>query len=336
VVEAMIHTARVTVRRRIPHRASMILVVVMLGGLAWSGSRAEDDRIEPAADPAVGQRRMEGNLIDLGTNFDINVFEQQGGWVLRGGGMVRMGGVGGRVRVTVTGVEAVTESLALARARAQAEKRLDRLDRLCGLSESQRRSLRLALESDIRRLVERVDAERDKYQGVSVNMADAEGQKIWQQFQQDVQRCRRLMLGMFADGSLYAAVLGSTLDADQTARLTAETRTRRTFRWRALVGSVLVKLDDTLGLSTEQHAALERVLLDHEPPLRIDDGARQANAHAEQMLIYLTLSRVDQPKLEAMVTPRQWRALAMLVNQGKAMESWLEQQNLLESEEPDR
>lgn len=332
----MTRAVRPPLRRPSLDRAAAILVAIVLGGFVGNGPRAEDDRVEPAADPAAGPRGMGGNFVDLGLNFDANVFEQQGGWVLRGGGMVRIGGAGGRVRVTVTGVEADTEPPTLARARAQAEKRLDRLDRLCMLSESQRRALRLALESDIRRLVEQVEVERNKYQGVNVNMADAEGQKVWQQFQQDVQRCRRLMLGMFADGSLYAAVLGSTLDAKQTARLAAETRTRRTFRWRALVGSVLVKLDDALGLSAEQHAALERALLDHEPPLRIDGETRQANAHAEQMLVYLTLSRVDQKTLEAAVTPRQWRALAMLVNQGKAMESWLEQQNLLETQAAER
>lgn len=332
----MSHARHLPRSSRIPGVAPAVLVAVALGGLAGRGAWAADDRVEPAADLGGGQRTHASNFIDLGMNFDSNVFEQQGGWVLRGGGMVQINAAGGRVRVTVTGMEADTESPIHARARAQAEKRLQRLDRLCTLSASQRQALRLALESDIRRLVEQVEAERDKYQGVTVNLADPEGQKVWQQFQQDVQRCRRLLLGMFADGSLYAAVLGSTLDADQADRLAAETQSRRTFRWRAVVGSVLVTLDESLGLSAEQHAAIERFLLDREPPLRIDGGPRQANAHAEQMLVYLTLSRVDQKSLQAAVTPRQWLALAMLVNQGKAMESWLEQQNLLEPREPKR
>jgi len=307
----------------------MLVFPMMTGSMMTSGGlRAEDDHV---VEPADAARRVQvGNQVDLGVNFDANVFEQQGGWVLRGG----LGG--GRVRVTATGVEPITEAPTLERARAQAEARLARVDRLCGLNDAQRRALRLAIESDIRRLVERIDVQREKYLGVSVNMADAEGQKVWQTFQQDVQQCRRWLLELFDTGSLFSAVLGSTLDADQTARLEAESRARRTFRWRALVESGLVKLDDAIGLSAEQHASLEAMLLAHEPPLRIEGIPRQANAHAEQMLVYLTLSRVDQKALQAAVSPRQWKTLAMFVNQGKAMQSWLEQQNLLEPQQSNR
>lgn len=306
----------------------VIVLAALSVGMAGGGLRAADDQVAEPADAAG--RVQAGNQVDLGVNFDANVFEQQGGWVLRGG-------VGaGRVRITVTGVEQISEAPTFERARTQAEARLARVDRLCDLTDAQRRALRLAIESDIRRLVERIDVQREKYLGVSVNMADPEGQKVWQTFQQDVQQCRRWLLELFDTGSLFSAVLGSTLDADQTARLEAETRVRRTFRWRALVETGLVKLDDAIGLSAEQHASLEAMLLAHEPPLRIEGLPRQTNAHAEQMLVYLTLSRVDQKALQAAVSPRQWRALAMFVNQGKAMQSWLEQQNLLEPQQSNR
>jgi hypothetical protein len=48
------------------------------------------------------------------------------------------------------------------------------------------------------------------------------------------------------------------------------------------------------------------------------------------MLVYLTLASVDQKTLQAAVSDRQWLALSTLMNQGRAMQSWLEEQGLLE------
>jgi len=61
---------------------------------------AEDDRVveEPSAAQAQADQQ---HLIDLGANFDANLFEQQGnGWVLRGGNGIQ---VQGRVRMIVNG-----------------------------------------------------------------------------------------------------------------------------------------------------------------------------------------------------------------------------------------
>jgi hypothetical protein len=312
-----------TTRRR-PCPTIGLLPVVLGLAFAVPGLRAADDRIAEERDATGGEPQR--NPIDLGANFDVNLFEQQGGWVIRGGPQVQ------RILVSPTGVGPVdVESPALAWARAQADSQLQRIERLCVLDESQRRSLRLAMESDIRRFAERIDAERGKYAGVTVSMQTPEGQKAWQQFQADVQRCRRQLDELFASGSLFAATIASTLDAAQFERLAAEIRAKRAFRWRALVASGMLKLDDALGLAAEQHRVIEEMLLAREPALRIEGGPRQPNPHAEQMLVYLMLSQVDQQQLRAAVSPRQWPALVQLANQGKAMRSWLEQQRLLDS-----
>ena len=60
--------------------------LVLVGMPVW----AEDDRVveEPPAPQAQGEQQ---HLIDLGTNFDANLFEQQGnGWVLRGNANIVM------------------------------------------------------------------------------------------------------------------------------------------------------------------------------------------------------------------------------------------------------
>jgi len=318
-----------------------LAVLCMLGrGPTW----AEDDRVveEPPAPQAQADQQ---HLIDLGANFDANLFEQGGnGWVLRGGNanvLVAPQGqliLNGRRMVLPGGPAAAEEqppeSPSFARARSLGEKRLERIAASSDLTDAQQRKLRLAMESDIRRFAATVDATRARYAGVRVNLNDPEGQKKWHQFQQDVQECRQLLRRLFDSGSLFAAALPSTLDAAQVARIDAELRARRSFRWRTMVVSTLVKMDDMLGLSQSQHDLLAEALLANEPPLRIDElSPEQENAHLQLNLVYMVLSGVEATPLQKATSERQWRTLALLMNQGKSMRSWIEQQGILETGE---
>lgn len=311
------------------------VAVLLLGVPTW----AEDDRVveeQPAAQPQGEQQ----HLIDLGSNFDANLFEQGGnGWVLRGNANVAMQQaqlfLNGR-RIVVPGAAAAeeqpTESPTFVRARQLGDKRLERIAASCDLTDAQRRKLRLAMESDIRRFAATVDATRAKYAGVRVNLNDQEGQKKWQQFQHDVQECRQLLRRLFDSGSLFAATAPSTLDPGQVKAIEAEIAARRSFRWRTMVVSTLLKMDDMLGLTRAQHDLLAEALLSHEPALRLDElSPEQDNAHLQLNLVYMVLSGVDPRPLRKATTERQWRTLGLLMNQGKSMRSWIEQQGILES-----
>jgi len=322
------------------------LLAVLLAAVA-APSRGEDDRVVEAA-AGVDAPAEEQHLIDLGSNFDANLFEQQGnGWVLRGdnGGFqieaqarLIINGrriLNGRQPVIPGDEERPPESPTFARARAIAEKRLARIDDACSLTDAQRRTLRLAIESDIRRFAAEVDEIRGAYAGVRVNLNDQEGQKKWHQFQQDVQQCRQRLRGLFDAGSLFSKVLPSTLDQRQLAGIEMELRERRSFRWRAMVVSAVLKLDDMLGLTQQQHDVIEAVLLAAEPALRIDEVANgQENSHLQQHLVYLVLAGADTAAVKAATSERQWRTLALLMNQGKSMRSWIEQQGILELPSP--
>jgi hypothetical protein len=288
-------------------------------------ARGEDDRAVDDISPAARQmeERQQGNRIDLGSNFDTNVFQQSGnGFSLNHG----------RQRPSPTGGDGdqVPESPTLGAARKLGEDRLTQIESVCSLAEAQRRKLRLAMESDIRRLAEEIDVERRKYQGVEVNFNDQAGQRKWQQFQQDVQRCRQRLQALFDADSLFAKVLPTTLDAEQYGRLNAENAARRTHRWKALVATTLLKYDDLLGLDQRQHEEIERLLLEREPALRIDRPANRQDLHAQQMLVSMVLSEVDGKQLQGIVSERQWKTLAQLAQQGKAMRSYIEAQGLLE------
>lgn len=312
--------------------------------LVAAAARGEDDHVVDQPGPAATQAEQQ-HLIDLGANFDANLFEQQGnGWVLRGDANVNViqGGqllLGNGRRVIVRGglvaggggEERPPESPTFARARLLGERRLERIAAACDLTEAQRRTLGLAMESDIRRFAAGVDATRSRYAGVRVNLNDPEGQKKWQQFQQDVQQCRLSLRRLFDAGSLFAATVPSTLDPAQVAGIDAEVRARRSFRWRAMVVSTLTKLDDMLGLTQEQHDLVAAALLAREPALRTDEPSpEQENAHLQLNLVYMVLSGVDSLPLQKALSPRQWRSLALLMNQGKSMRSWIEQQGILD------
>jgi hypothetical protein len=290
-----------------------------------SVARGEDDRAVDDISPAAQQmqEQQQANRIDLGANFDANVFQQSGnGFSL----------THGRRRPSPTGgdEDQVPESPTLAAARKLGSARLAQIDSVCSLAEAQRRKLRLAMESDIRRLAEEIDVERRKYQGVEVNFNDQAGQRQWQQFQQDVQRCRQRLQALFDSDSLFAKVLPTTLDAEQYGRLTAESAARRTYRWKALVATAMLKFDDLLGLDQRQHEEIEKFLLEREPALRIDRPANRQDLHAQQMLVSMVLSEVDGKQLQGIVSERQWKTLSQLANQGKAMRSYIEAQGLLE------
>ena len=52
------------------------------------------------------------------------------------------------------------------------------------------------------------------------------------------------------------------------------------------------------------------------------------------MLVAMVLSEADTNRIRAAVSERQWRTLKQLMNQGKAMQSWIEQQGILEVSRP--
>jgi hypothetical protein len=308
--------------RRQSRGGTSLVFLLLLSGLSGR-ARAIDDEVAP--EPQAGVVNVQQpHQVDLGANFDANLFEQHGnGWVLRSG--VVLGRRPGRLPVD-------DDSGTAARGRSLGEKRLERIETACGLTSEQRRRLRLAIESDVRWFVTEIDEVRRRYAGLEVNMNEPAGQKQWHAFQQDVQRCRDAMRRLFEEGSLFATVLQTTLDDDQQRCLAAETAARRSFHWRSMVLEALVRLGDQLGLSERQHAVLEAELLAHEPPLRTDEVAlARDDQNLRRNLVYLVLSQLDQKRIREAVTERQWPTLAVYRNQGQAMRSWIEQQGVLEA-----
>ena len=310
--------------RRVFCTMAMLAAVATSPCLSW----ADDEVIADESPDAQPEREV--HLVDLGSNFDTNLFERNGNsWTIRGGGVVRIQ-VNGRMQVQ-TAERRTNESPALARARSAGMKRLEHVESACDLSDAQRRRLALAIESDAHRFAGEIDAVRSRYLGRHVNMNDRDGQKEWHAFQQDVQRCRQRLRQLYDEGSLFTSVLQATLDERQLARFLEEQAARRAYHWRALVAEALARLDDTLALSETQHETLEKLLLERTPALRIEGESPSFNdSNLRRQIVFMVLADVDAKKLKAAVSERQWKTLGNLTAQGRAMRSWIEAQGVLE------
>jgi len=277
---------------------------------------AVDDDVVVDEDPVAAARQQ--NLIDLGSNFDANLFEQPGNsWTLRSG----PGPDGGPLPA----------SPALGRARELGLRRIERMEASCTLTEPQRTRLMLALESDSRRFAAEVDGVRAKYAGRQVDLNEPAGQREWNAFQQDVGKCREKLRSLFDESGLLSKVLPTILDERQLACLTAERAARRSFHWRAIVLEAMTKIDESLGLDQRQHDLIVAELLGREPPLRIDEQpAGHFDANWRRHLVLMVLAEVDAKPIRAAVSERQWKGLAPMLNQGRAMRSAIEAQGFLE------
>lgn len=299
--------------------AIAIIVIIMTGALA----DAEDDR--PIDDPPARGGVVQHNFIDLGENFDRNVFEET-----RGSFGLNHVSSAAAPPAGAAGGDAAAASLA--KIRGIADDRFARIDALCGLTEPQRRKLRLAVELDARRTAEAIDAVREKYRGMRVNNLDAEWHKRFQEWQKDVEACRD-RLELLCDGnSLLMKALPSTLDDEQHARFVAEKEARLDCLWRAIVARVLIDFDDFLGLDEEQHEKLESLLVAERLQLRIDGGSNLSAFEFGQKLVGLALTRIDDAVLASIVSPRQAKLLRQIANASLTMRQHIESRGLLEKE----
>jgi hypothetical protein len=286
----------------------------------------EDDVAVDELSPAVReeQERRQGSRVDLLANFDFSVFQQPWGGVGLSSGHRRAGDA----------KDEPPESPALAAARNLAAARLAQIDAVCRLSDPQHRKLQLVMESEIRRVVAEVDSRRTKYRDAEIpgNFQDPAVQQVYKEFQKDVLRCRRLLADLFAGGSLLAKTLPTTLVPEQYSRLTAEFDARRAYRWQALVAEAMATFDELLGLDQREHEALEAVLLDRRPDLRVDRPATAPVPQYQRMVVPLVLAEAGEGQLSSIVNERQLQVLMQFARKYGQSRSMLEEQGILQGD----
>jgi hypothetical protein len=286
--------------------------------------------------PVVGHGLGGVTEYDLESLFEQHVFQRP--TALRA---VRL--VNGRMVIKGQAAGPAGETLErLAFLRPLAERRIETLDRVCRLTEPQREILRLAAESDLKRLAGEIDLVRRKHvrQRVPATPRGVDRERL-QAVRDDAAACRRKIDRFCAAGSLLSAVSLSQLSPPQRSALEAWLAARRRTSWEAMIRTVLAQLDESsLGFSAAQHDRLLGQLLADVPPLevfgdRLETITSSHTADFQYLLVLSRLKRLDQAALRSLCDPRQWSALEQRLGQQgdpDAVEQLLVAQGVLEED----
>jgi hypothetical protein len=270
---------------------------------AWGGVACGDDAVveeQPGAQP-VRMIQARVSQYDLTQMFDLQAFGRPATNEQRSNAAAevarRLEPVGQRAAATIATI-----------------------DRLVGLSDTQRKKLEVAAESDLRRLTEKVMEARATYVGRILKMdpqiggLDEAGRKELQQAQEDARRCRQLVQAAAGPDSLLAKVLVNTLDEEQAKHYATAMAGRAACRWRAVVAAGLAQIDEQAGFTQQQHDAVAALLLAEVPPA---DDEQPAKGPA-LMQVAQRLRAVGDEKLAAILDPRQRQVVALVAGQGEA------------------
>lgn len=203
----------------------------------------------------------------------------------------------------------------------QLDTRIAGLADLCRLAPEQEAKLRLAGAGDLERFFEKVDALRREHTNKKYDQNQIG--EVYQKFQPVSQEYQA---GLFDDRSLLVRTARRTLAPDQAARYDAMMRERRDFQYRAKVGYVLDMLGRQLGLTDEQYAALEAMIIEEGAPVR-------SLGRVEYYAILYRLAQVPEDRLKAVLDQSQWDLIAMNLQQAKAMREMIAQQGYVEYDE---
>ena len=141
--------------------------------------------------------------------------------------------------------------------------RIDDLERACGVTEAQKKKLKLAGRGDIKRIFDRVEELKRKF----LQNQNDPNNNIWQAIQPlQVE----VNAGLFGEGSIFQKTIKQTLNGDQVSRYDSLVLERKLSRYRSTVEWFVVHLDKALGLSDDQRRRFtELILSETEPPAEI-------------------------------------------------------------------
>jgi hypothetical protein len=198
--------------------------------------------------------------------------------------------------------------------------RIDDVERICGLTEAQKKKVQVAGRGDIKRFFDRVEETKRKFQGGPNNQFN----NIWQEIQ-PLQA--ELTAGLFGDDSLFAKTVMRTLNEDQAAKYGNVLRERSLVRYQATVAWCVVQLDKSVGLSDEQrHRLVELLMMETRPPKRFGQN--------DYWYMMLQASKLPESKIKPIFDNVQWRILQRQLMQGRSMEQWLKMSGVMEDDKP--
>lgn len=195
---------------------------------------------------------------------------------------------------------------------------VEAVERVCGLTDSQKAKLLTAAHGDFARFSHQVDNLRAKYVGKSYSQNEI-GQ-IYQKFQPLSQAYQAGLLG---DNSLFSKVLARTLTLEQAAKFDEIEAARARSRYAAKIGLFVVTLDRRCAFTEKQRADLVELLLaETKPP--------KTFGQYDWYVIMYQAGKVPDEKYEQIVDAAQMRQIKRTLQQGAGMQHFLRQQKLID------
>ncbi len=194
------------------------------------------------------------------------------------------------------------------------------VDRVCQLTEPQRKKLLLAGRSEIKRLFDEVDERRRKFQH------ERRDQRRVNQLWQEIQPLRMALMGThFGDASLFDKVVRKTMSAEQLPRYLRHVESRRQFRRQAQLEMILLSLDKEVPLRAEQREQF-LALLQELPSVR--------PGQFEPYALMYAVSQLPEERFRPILDDGQWKSLQSRFEQSRNMGQWLKQSGALSAEDP--
>jgi hypothetical protein len=191
---------------------------------------------------------------------------------------------------------------------SQLTLQLDALDRICRLTDEQKKKLQMVGQGDIKRVFD--NFERAKFR---FNQLDNDVQKLNEIMQEIRPMPMQMSGGPFDESSLLFRSLRHTLNDEQRAQFETVERERQMLRHRALIAVVVGLLEQTAPLQDAQRRALVELLTAEIKPARSFSGSYG---------FYLLMDRIDripEEKMKPLLSAIQWKALQAHVAQYKGV-----------------
>jgi len=194
---------------------------------------------------------------------------------------------------------------------SQLSLQVEELERICGLSEDQKKKLQLAGRGDIKWLFDQVDVLRKKFQLVKND------QSKFNEFWQDVQPFQVVFSqGAFGSGSFFNKTLKNTLTSEQVASFQTADRERRMYQYRSTVEAVIDMLDQIVSFRAEQRQKIVNLLIERKKLPRVFG---QYNNY----LVLYQASQLPEARLKEFLDEPQVKALNKVFNQMRGSEQFL-------------
>ena len=190
---------------------------------------------------------------------------------------------------------------------------IEDIDRICSLTELQKKKLRLAGQGDLKRFYDLVEEKRRKFKAVQNDQQKFN--EIWQ----DIQPLQaKIAAGFFGQDSFFQHTVRNVLNPEQVSKYEVAYQDRRAYHFHARLELALSLLDGMIGFRDDQREKFLKLLQDDIPVPNV------TNQNYYYYVIYC-IAQISDEKVKPIFDELQWRALSSQFDQAKGLKDYLKQ-----------